>query len=297
MPPTTARASPGRAAWARRPSSDPARADRRCMSLRKRAAVFGHNAPVWRSMDPEFRDRLCCQVRRRGRRQPSGAISPSAPTSARAPPAARSISTGPGRDHGRRARPTARAAASPSSPRAAFNRPDEQLSRRGTYVELYRVDRHDRGVARRVRAFRQGRRGSRSPARISTPSSSLACARRRSTRKSRVLPLAATPVTDAGQRRSHPGRAVGADGLLPGRRLIVRGARASDEQAVVHQATLVGARIRRRRALQSKSPRRCRSAAARQRGRARQRGAGLAWRNGDADLGAGDASQPSSASS
>jgi hypothetical protein len=58
--------------------------------------------------------------------------------------------------------------------------------------------------------------------------------------KSELMPLSNRPVTASVGGDRIPVNA-GADGLLPGRRLLIRGSRASDTQAVVVQATLVAA--------------------------------------------------------
>src|SRR5262249_35082866 len=58
--------------------------------------------------------------------------------------------------------------------------------------------------------------------------------------KSELMPLAQRPVAIAVSGNRIP-VGVGADGLLPGRRLIVRGSRASDGQTITVKATLVAA--------------------------------------------------------
>ena len=122
--------------------------------------------------------------------------------------------------------------------KGGFNRPDENFPS-GTFVELYRVT-GTTEVSRAAFAL------SGKVTRLELSGENLDTAFFQYVRetsvyaKSELMPLAQRPVTAAvsGDRIAVN---AAADGLLPGRRLIVRGTRANDGQTVVVQATLVAA--------------------------------------------------------
>lgn len=119
-----------------------------------------------------------------------------------------------------------------------FNRPDENYPA-GTYVELYRVastaelSRVDFAISAKVaRLYLEGENLLDKFFNAVRETSIFA--------KSELLPLAQRPVTNAVSGNRIPLN-VAADGLIAGRKLIVKGQRASNGSAVTVQATLVAA--------------------------------------------------------
>src|SRR5262249_54667084 len=230
-----------RVTWARGlgsfdPFSNPA-AQPAVYALRKRAAVYGHNAPLWRSMSSQFRTDYVAKF-------PGvidGAEWPHFHLSSDASASGGSVDLD-----------TVQAEISADIPDAAdlarrslavlakggFNRPDENFPP-GTFVELYRVT-GSTEVSRQEFAL------SGKVTRLALAGENLNRVFRDQVRqtsvfaKSEFLPLAARPVLDPVTGAMIP-VAVSADGLLPGRRLLVRGSRASDKTAVIRQAALVAA--------------------------------------------------------
>ncbi len=231
--------------------------------MRKRCGVFGNNAPLWRSMDATFQTQYLRGSSADSR--PNGRISTISESAASA--------SGGFVDLDQVQSEIAADVASDATRRSlavlakgGFNRPDENFPS-GTSVELYRVTAHDGSFAGGIRAVGQGDATWRCQAKTSTPRSSSMFARRRSTPRSELMPLAHRPVPTSVSGDRIPVDAA-ADGLLPGRRLIIRGSRASDKQAVVVQATLVAAHTvddQRAAARDHAAARRC--AEPRQRGR------------------------------
>ena len=123
--------------------------------------------------------------------------------------------------------------------KGGFNRPDENFPS-GTYVELYRVtgttevSRAEFALSAKV--TRLGLAGENLDIFFESPRETSVYA------KSELMALAQRPVTTAVSGDRIP-VGVAASGLLAGRRLIVRGVRASDGQAVVVQATLVAVHV------------------------------------------------------
>jgi hypothetical protein len=230
-----------RVTWARGlgsfdPFSNPA-AQPAVYALRKRAAVYGHNAPLWRSMSSQFRTDYVAKF--------PGVIDggewPNFHLSSDASASGGSVDLD-----------TVQAEISADIPDAAdparrslvvlakggFNRPDENFPP-GTFVELYRVT-GSTEVSRQEFAL------SGKVTRLALAGENLNRVFRDQVRqtsvfaKSEFLPLAERPVLDTVTGAMIP-VAVSADGLLPGRRLLVRGRRAKKKEIVIRQATLVAA--------------------------------------------------------
>lgn len=228
-----------RVTWARglgamSPHSDPARQPS-VYVLRKRAAAFGHNAPAWRSMDSRFR---VAYAERFG-----GTATQSEWNNFRLSPLAANAAGGAVDLDAVQAEFTADVTADKARrslailAKGGFNRPDENFPS-GTYVELYRVVATSE-VSRAEFAL------SGKVTRLTLAGENLGVffGHVRETSvfgKSELLALAEYPVTDPVSGASIP-VAVSADGLLPGRRLVIRGTRISDKATVALQATLVAA--------------------------------------------------------
>ncbi|HMN20297.1 MAG TPA: putative baseplate assembly protein [Ottowia sp.] len=197
--------------------------------LRKRAAAFGHNAPMWGSMSTDFRGNYP------GGKDSSGHLVGEWPNFVLSPAGATADGGYLDTDV---AYPEVGNGSYVVLAKGGFNYPAEPAPR-GTCVELYRVanvaevSRAEFALSGKVSRLRL--RGENYAAQFQK--------RVRETvvfAQSEALAFADYPVaTEIGGNRVPV--AVGADGLLAGRRLIVRGARASDGQAVVVQATLVQA--------------------------------------------------------
>lgn len=191
--------------------------------LRKRAGVFGNNAPMWGSMSQEFRNNY-----------PGGADSIDWPDF-----------------HISRLEPTATggsvdidAILSEVTPggvavlaKGEFNRPDESFPS-GTYVELYKVtstsEESRAQFALSAKVTRLGLEGQHLEDEFfERPRETSVYA------QSEPLSLAPYPVSDNVTGDELP-LAISPDGLDAGRRLLISGARATDGTTIVHQATLVG---------------------------------------------------------
>jgi Baseplate J-like protein len=231
-----------RIAWARGlgsslPFSNPARRPH-VFVMRKRAAVFGNNAPVWRSMDPQFRAGYAAKFGGAAdagdwsqfviSTNAAGANGGSVDLDQVQPEIAADI---PG-DLARRSFAILA--------KGGFNRPDETYPA-GTNVELYRVT----GT---TEVSREGFGLSGKVTRLDIAGEHLDTSFYNHVRettvyaKSELLALAERPVdTDiAGDRM--PVRAV-PDGLTAGRRLIIRGKRLKDGQTAVMEAALAAVHI------------------------------------------------------
>ncbi|HEV2517988.1 MAG TPA: putative baseplate assembly protein [Devosia sp.] len=218
-----------RVSWARGlgshfPQSSPA-AKAHAYALRKRTGVFGNNSPLWRTMDDGFRNRYRGEAADNGE-WPAFVISPVA--------GAVDLDTVQPEiavdDPGTPARRSLVVLA-----KGGFNRPDENYPS-GTYVELYQVT----GTSEVSRAA-FGISGKASRLELAGDNLAEFAGNVRETSvfgKSELLPLAQRPVTTPVSGNRVP-VAMAPDGLEPGRRLIVRGNRVSDNQPVVVQATLV----------------------------------------------------------
>jgi hypothetical protein len=203
-------------------------------ALRRRAAVFGHNAPVWLTMTADFRAGYELTFPR--------AETPAAILMRAAQPVAEDW-------------PTFQVSRDPSSidldtlysempagsfvvlARGNFDYPNEP-GPPDTYVELYsvssvaEVSREEFGVSAKVtRLGLSGANLDKFQAEVRKTSVF---------GQSEPLALAEYPVSDAASGTVVP-VAVAPDGLEPGRRLLVRGRRVSDGVAIIHGATLVSA--------------------------------------------------------
>ena len=212
------------------PYSDPSR-QVSVFALRKRSAVYGNNAPVWAAMNGDFRNGYVSVFGGKAAdlEWPAFTISPvsgSVDLDQVQAEVAADVTTDP----------TRRSLAVLA--KGGFNRPDESFPS-GTYVELYRVTATTE-VSRNE--FALSGKVTRLALSGENLASVFAAAVRETTvfAKSELIAQAQRPVTDA-VGGTLIDVAVAADGLLPGRRLIVRGTRAADGQPVVHQATLVAA--------------------------------------------------------
>jgi hypothetical protein len=196
----------------------------RLYALRKRAAVFGHNAPMWASMSTEFRGNYP------GGKKTDGTLVgewPNFVLSAAGDGHVDLDSVAPGAVPGGYA----------VLAKGGFNYPAESAPS-GTYIELYAID----GAAEASRAefvlsgkvTRLALRGANYGLFENEVRGTAVFV------QSEKLDLAEYPVTDDVSSVKVP-VAASADGLLPGRRLIVRGTRKSDGAAIAVQATLVAA--------------------------------------------------------
>lgn len=227
-----------RVTWARGlgssfPFSNPA-SQTFVFAMRKRAGVFGNNAPVWRSMDARFRADYAAKF---GGAADDGEwrdffISLVTPTAAGGAVDLDGTQTEIGAD----VPGTIEKRSFAILAKGGFNRPDENFPS-GTYVELYRVT----GTTEISRAnFALSAKVTR----LELAGENLDDVFKDQVRetsvygKSEFLPLAARPVTTNVSGDRVPA-AIGQEGLLPGRRLIIRGLRASDNKAVTLQVTLV----------------------------------------------------------
>jgi hypothetical protein len=227
-------------AWARGlgssfPFSDPA-SQTFVFAMRKRAAVFGNNAPVWRSMDPRFRAGYAAKF---GGGANDGEwrdffISEVAPTAAGGAVDLDSVQSEIAADV---AGVTARRSFAILA-KGGFNQPDENFPS-GTYVELYRVT-GTTEVSRANFAI------SGKVTRLHLAGENLDKVFKKTVRetsvygKSELLPLADRPVNAPVNGDRVPVH-TSVDGLLPGRRLVIRGTRTSNNQPVTLRATLVAA--------------------------------------------------------
>ncbi len=234
------------------PHVDPARVPQ-AHALRKRAAAYGHNAPRWRSMSLDFRTDYVASVSASSDFT-SAVVARAAAASESLLSTAVSISPSPTQ---------ADWPAFTLSPRGAtttggyldldavysevgsnsfvvlakgdFNRPAEPAPA-GTYVELYEVA----GAAEVSRSeFALSGKVTRLQLRGENYAEQFQGSVRGTSAfvQSEQLPLAPYPVTTAVSGALIPVNAP-ATGLLPGRRLLVRGNRNSDGAAVVHTCTL-----------------------------------------------------------
>jgi hypothetical protein len=200
------------------PHSDPPLAPQ-VHVLRQRAAVFGGNAPLWRSMNTEFKTNYL-------------------PNTTPFPPdwPNFTISQENGHVDLDAVFPEVRPGSFAVLAKGGFNRPDENFPT-GTYVELYKVtsttevSRAEFAISAKVTRLKlEGENLDRQFFHLPRATSVFV--------QSERLVLAPYPVTAAidGDRLS---LAVPAAGLQPGRRLIVKGERVAGGE-LAHQATLVG---------------------------------------------------------
>ncbi len=133
---TIARASPGRAASAPSIRSPSPSGQPSVYALRKRAGVFGNNAPIWRSMNADFREAIVARF--------GGTANQSEWQNFEISETAATASGGAVDLDGLQAEIAADDATDPARrsfavlAKGGFNRPDENFPS-GTYVELYRV--------------------------------------------------------------------------------------------------------------------------------------------------------------
>ncbi len=207
------------------PFTDPTSQDPQAHVLRRRAAVFGHNAPMWSSMPSSFR---------RGypdSRNPDGTLLGDWPHFTLSPLGA--TSTGGYVDLDA-VYAEVRNGSYTLLAKGGFNYESEPAPD-GTYIELYEVA----NVAEVSRAeFALSGKVSRLQLSGESYDTQFQAQVRETAvlTQSEALAFAEYPVTDAVGNERIP-MSVSADGLLPGRRLIVRGIRASDGQAVIVEIT------------------------------------------------------------
>jgi hypothetical protein len=209
------------------PSKDPTKQNPQVHVLRKRAAVFGHNAPMWGSMPLAYRDNYpggFDGLTYRAPEWPGFTLSPAGATG----------------DGGHVDADGVYSEVQNGSfvvlATGGFNYTNEPAPA-NSYVELYavvnvaEVSRAEFGVSGKVTRLqlRGDNYASHFQQRVRQTSVFA---------QSEALAFAAYPVTDDVSGERVPVE-VSADGLLPGRRLVVRGTRAGDGQAVVVQATLI----------------------------------------------------------
>ncbi|HEY5308700.1 MAG TPA: baseplate J/gp47 family protein, partial [Casimicrobiaceae bacterium] len=215
-----------RATWKRglgsvSPHSNPAVAPQ-VHVLRKRAGVFGNNAPRWRSMNSEFKTNY--------------------PTDAADPHEWPSFTIGPvpatatgGHVDVDQVLGEVRAGSLLVLAKGEFNRPDENFPA-GTYIELYKVtgaaevSRGEFAISGKVSRFAlSGQNLDTQFFKFVRETSVFA--------QSEEIGLAPFPVVDQVVNDQLP-LAIAADGLVAGRRVIVHGDAADDSGHVVHEATI-----------------------------------------------------------
>ncbi|HEU0200651.1 MAG TPA: baseplate J/gp47 family protein, partial [Burkholderiaceae bacterium] len=212
------------------PFVNPAAQNPQVHVLRKRAAAFGHNAPIWRAMPRQYRTDYVAKfggTTTQGE-WPGLTLSPAGTTS----------------DGGHVDLDTVYGEVNNGSyvvlAKGGFNYVNEPAPA-NTYVELYEVA----NVAEVARAeFAMSGKVTRLRLRGDNYGRQFQNLVRETVvfAQSERLDFAAYPVTTPVSNERIPVN-VSAEGLLPGRRLIVRGTRASDGQSIVAQATLVKARV------------------------------------------------------
>jgi hypothetical protein len=204
------------------PSSNPAVASQ-VHVLRKRAGVFGNNAPLWRSMNTQFKTNYL-----------NGASDPGDWPNFTISPNPADDTTG-GYVDTDTLLAEVRAGSLLVLAKGEFNRPDENFPS-GTYVELYKVtgttevSRGEFGISGKVSRFALSGQNLDSVFFDQVRATGVFA-------QSEQIALAAFPVTDAVSGDQLP-LAVAADGLLVERRLIVRGDAVDGSGAVVHEATI-----------------------------------------------------------
>ncbi len=220
------------------PASDPSRQPV-VYALRKRAAVFGHNAPLWRSMNLDFRTGYVSNSHGTvlDPDWPDFVVSPAGQSGSGGNVDLDSVQPQIAVDIATATDPAHRSLAVVA--KGDFNRPDGIFSK-DTFVDLYRVT-NTIEVSRAQ--FALSAKVTRLALAGNNHLDTVFFDQVRETSvfaQSELLPLAERPVLGSVTGAMIP-VAVGADGLLPGRRLLVRGRRASDKAAVKCQATLVAA--------------------------------------------------------
>lgn len=193
--------------------------------LRRRAAFFGHNAPLWRSMGSEFKAGYL-----------NGAQDPKEWPDFRPGPGGAGPGGGPvdlDAVYGE-----VRTGSLVVLAKGEFNRPDEGFPA-GTYVELYQVSSTTEvsraAFAMSAKVSRLGLRGEN----LATQFYDAAAVRATSVfLQSEPLALAPAPLTEPISGEHWP-LAVPADGLTPGRRCLITGRRADTGAELRHAATLV----------------------------------------------------------
>jgi hypothetical protein len=198
-------------------------------AMRKRSAVFGNNAPIWRSMDPEFRAGYVARFGGNADRSEWPQFKISRRTgSVDLDQVQSDIAADVEGDMARRSFAVLA--------RGGFNRPSGPYPS-GTRIELYRVT----GTTEVSRAeFALSAKVTRLALAGENLDSFFVRQVRQTTvyAKSELMPLGQRPVTTAVSGDRIPVEADTAN-LSPGRRLIVRGRRVSDGQVAVAQAMLV----------------------------------------------------------
>ncbi len=205
-------------------------------ALRKRAAVFGNNAPVWRSMDVRFRVDYVAKFGggMNDPEWPGFVVSEIGATAAGGAVDLDSLQSDIAADVPSAVERRSLAILA----KGGFNRADEAFPS-GTSVDLYRVT----GTSEVSRA---GFAIANKVTRLELAGNNLDTVFLSQVRetsvygKSELLQLAQRPVATAVGGNKIPVN-ISAAGLLPGRRLIIKGTRAKDAKAVTVEATLVAA--------------------------------------------------------
>lgn len=211
------------------PFANPATQHPQAYVLRKRAAVFGHNAPMWGSMPWSYRANYPGGSDSEGNvasEWPGFTLSPAGATAAGGHVDLDAVYAEV--QHGSHV----------VLAKGGFLYASEPAPS-GTYVELYRVTNVSEvsraAFATAAKVTRLQLQGANYAAQFQAYVRETAVFA-----QSEPLAFAAYPVTTAVAGDRIPAD-IGADGLLPGRRLIVRGTQVKDGQTVVVQATLVAA--------------------------------------------------------
>lgn len=216
------------------PFSNPAQ-NPRVYALRKRASVFGHNAPIWRAMPASYRTDYVAHFQ--------GTVDQSDWPSYTLSPAGVTIDGGYVDLDA--VYPEVATGGYVVLAKGGFNYPSEPAPS-GTYIELYQVanvaevSRAEFALSGKVTRLKL--RGANYAAQFQNHVRATA-----GFVQSEPLTFVDYPVPDPLRGSSAPVTgdrvpvSVSADGLLPGRRLIVLGNRATDGKAVVAQATLLAA--------------------------------------------------------
>lgn len=209
------------------PFSNPSAQQPQVHALRRRAAPFGHNAPRWRSMSRDFRIDYG-DTDLNDPDWPGYTISPAG------------AAAGGGYVDLDATYGEVVTGGYAVLARGEFNRPAEPAPR-GTYVELFEVA----AVAEVSRAeFAMSGKVTRLLLRGENYATQFAAAVRETTvfLQSERLAFASWPVSAAVSGDRVP-LAVPADGLIAGRRVVVRGTRTSDGAALAHAATVADVRV------------------------------------------------------
>jgi hypothetical protein len=230
-----------RVVWARGlkavfPASDPSRQPV-VYALRKRAAVYGHNAPLWRSMNDDFRTGYKAKFGGEitDLEWPNFVLSPAGQSGVGGNIDLDSVQLQIAVDIATTTDPARRSFAVVA--KGDFNRSDGKFSK-DTFVDLYRitntieVSRTEFALSGKVTRLVLAGNNHLDTVFFNQVRETSVFA------QSELLPLAEHPISDPVVGDMVP-VAVVPDGLLSGRRLVVRGKRTSDKATIIHEAALV----------------------------------------------------------